>query len=266
MIRVRRKDTGATVVTKTHEGPSTSTIVMGLATGVDYLVSVKACNDGSRCSALTPEVQTRAASGSDAITQFFSPLAQIRVDLEGVPCVQEPVIFDPSLTSFEDATPTFQPSCVDDPSVGRLRLAKKVLRGRAGRPILIDLRWRHPHRWRALHEVSLQFVRRGRALATLRFDQDANTVTLARGSRRRGRSLPAGTAGTLRAAGLKVRLRKDAVRGSGPTGESVRLRLQGDPAAAGTTERRHRHRRLRRRRSAAGADSGRTDQAAVMRA
>ena len=226
VIRVRRKDTGATVATKTHEGPFTSTIVMGLATGIDYLVSVKACNDGNRCSALTPEVQTRAALGSDAITQFFSPLTQIRVDLEGVPCVQEPVMFDPSLTTFEDSTPTFQPSCVDDPSVGRLRLAKKVLRGRAGRPIPIALRWRHPHRWRALHEVSLQFVRRGRALATLRFDQDANTVTLARASRRRGRSLPAGTAGTLKAAGLKVRLRKGAVKGSGLTGESVRLRFR----------------------------------------
>ena len=74
--------------------------------------------------------------------------------------------------------------------------------------------------------MSLQFVRRGRALATLRFDQDANTVTLVRANRRRGKSLPAGTAGTLRAAGLKVRLRKGAVRGSGPTGESVRLRFR----------------------------------------
>ena len=225
VIRVRRKDTGATVVSKTHEGPSTSTIVMGLATGVDYLVSVKACNDGNRCSTLTPEVQTRAASGSDAITQFFSPLAQIRVDLEGVACLQEPVIFDPSLTSVEDATPTFQPSCFNEPTVGRLRLVKKVLRGRAGRAIPVALRWRHPHRWRALHEVSLQFIRRGRPLATLRFDQDANTVTLSRADRRRGRSLPAGRAGTLRAGPVKVRLRRDAVRGSGPTGESVRLRF-----------------------------------------
>ena len=226
VIRVRRKDTGKIVVTKTLGGPFTSTIVMGLATGVDYLVSVKACNDGSRCSALTPEVQTRAAAGSDAITLLFGSLAQIKVELEGVPCVREPVIFDPSLTSFEDATPTFQPSCVDDPPVGRLRLAKTVVRGRARRPIPIDLRWRHPQLWRALHEVSLQFVRRGRPLATLRFDQDANTVTLARASRRRGRSLPAGTAGTLKAAGLKVRLRKNAVKGSGSTGERVRLRFR----------------------------------------
>jgi hypothetical protein len=228
VIRVRRKDTGATVATQTHEGPFTSALVMGLATGVDYLVSVKACNDGNRCSSLTPEVQTRAGTGSDPLTFRFSPLGQIRINLEGVPCVQEPVVFDPSLSGdpdFEDATPTFQPSCAGEPTIGRIALAKKTLRGRAGRPIAVDLRWRHPNRWRALHEVSLQFVRRGRALATLRFDQDANTLTLARGNRRRGKSVLAGTARTLRAGGVKVRLRKDAVLGSGPTGASVRLRF-----------------------------------------
>jgi len=67
--------------------------------------------------------------------------------------------------------------------------------------------------------------RRG-VLATLRFDQDANRLSLARGSARRGgRSLPAGRAGSLAVAGVRVRLRPDAVLGSGPSGADVRLRF-----------------------------------------
>ena len=126
---------------------------------------------------------------------------------------------------------------------GRLRgphaVVRAVLPGRsAGRPAVArprgraradgtgGLRRAPPPRWRDLHLVEVRLLRSGRALATLRFDQDRGRITLAPGTRRGGRSLAAGHSGTLSARGVRVRLASDAVKGSGPAGRDVRLRFK----------------------------------------
>lgn len=67
ILRVRRQFGGSskgTVRTVRVPGPGTTAVVTGLDRGIPYLVSVKACNDGGRCSAFTEEVTVRAARGS----------------------------------------------------------------------------------------------------------------------------------------------------------------------------------------------------------
>ena len=226
VVRVRRKDTGRIVQTQTIESRFTSTVIKGLATGVPYLVSVKACNDRDRCSPFTAELERQARNGQEPFSGLFFELQVIKLAIRGAPCSTAAVQFDPALgpgtPGFEGPVRTFQPSCPEDLPIGRLALAREVLSARAGRPVKVELRWRHPSRWRSLHEVT---VRLG-SLATLRFDQDADRVTLARRSRAKGRSLPAGRAGRLAAGRVKVLLAKNAVKGSGPRGRSVRLRFR----------------------------------------
>jgi hypothetical protein len=239
IVRIRRSGADLkTATTKTIQGPFTSASFTGLESLAAYQVAVKACNDGNRCSAFTPEVTVRAsrqveAASLDAGAPLFGlqfELQQIKVALRGVPCTTSPVSFDPGLgpgtPGFEDPTPAFQPSCPTDPPVGRLRFAKQRLTTRTGRPVSVELRWRHPRRWRHLKEVAIQMRGRRGTLATLRFNQDANTLALGAGTSRRGRSRSAGQAGTLSARGVQVRVAKDAVRGSGATGASVRLRFR----------------------------------------
>ena len=104
-----------------------------------------------------------------------------------MPCSNTPVPFDPGFgpgtPGFEDPTPTFQPTCINEPSVGVMRVASS----RGGN---IDLRWRHPSRWRSLRDVTVQIVGQRGVLATLHFDENRNRLTLSRGSARR--SLTAG--------------------------------------------------------------------------
>ena len=225
VVRVQRKDTGATVATKTVEGTFTSTLLDGLETGVTYQVAVKACNDGNRCSAFTPEVETTARKGQKPFSRLFTELQQIKSAIQGAPCLKADVPFDPSLGpgtpgGFEDPTPSFAPSCPGDLPVGRLSLGHAVVHARAGRAASVALRWRD------LHLVEVRLLRSGRALATLRFDQDRGKITLAPGTRRGGRSLASGHSGTLSARGVRVRLASDAVKGSGPAGRDVRLRFK----------------------------------------
>ena len=78
VVRVRRKDTGATVATRTVEGTFTSTLLDGLETGVTYRVAVKACNDGNRCSAFTPEVETTARKGQKPFSRLFTEPSRSR--------------------------------------------------------------------------------------------------------------------------------------------------------------------------------------------
>ncbi len=169
-----------------------------------------------------------AATGFDPLKSFTSPLEQIRIAVKGVPCVRDPLSFDPGLgpTPPEDATPTFAPQCPGDPPVGRFALARKVVRASFGRPANVELHWTSPRSWRDLRVVRVVLYARGHALATLRFDQGTDRLTLARGTRPAGSSLAVGTAGTLSAGRLRVRLDKQAILGSGPRGHSVRLRFQ----------------------------------------
>jgi hypothetical protein len=211
---------GSSAIERVVPGPFTSTRVTGLQDGGTYSITVRACNDGGRCSTTLGPVTEAADQGESPLAQP-GLLQQIEVAVQGLPCLNEPMLFDPALgpgtPGLEDPTPTFQPTCSDDDPVGRLRLA----RTRAG---TVDLRWRHPSRWRSLRDVDVRLVGRRGVLATLRFDQNRNRLTLSRGSARR--SLTAGRSGRLRVGGVTVRLRADAVRGSGPTGADVRLRFK----------------------------------------
>lgn len=215
---------GKTVIQRVVPGPFTSTRVSGLTEGASYSISVRACNDGNRCSTTLGPVVKTATAGESSLGE--GDLQAIEIALEGLPCSTAPVLFDPELSAPEDPTPTFQPSCPGEPSVGRLRLARRVVGARAGRPATVELRWRHPSRWHSLHEVFVEIVGRRGVLATLRFDQNADRLTLTRGTARRGgRSLPAGKAGRLAVRGVSVRLARDAIRGSGLTGADVRMRF-----------------------------------------
>jgi hypothetical protein len=199
---------GGNTIDHIVQGPFTTTRVNGLQDGARYTITVRACNDGGRCSATLGPISVTADEGESPLTQP-SILQGIEIAVQGVPCLNTPVPFDPLLEAFDDPTPTFLPHCIGDPSVGRLRLAST----RGGK---VDLRWRTPGSWRSLRDVSVQFVGRRGVLATLRFDQNRNRLTLGR------RWLPVGRAGRLRSRGVTVRVRKDAVRGSGA---DVRMRV-----------------------------------------
>ena len=239
VVRVQRKDTGATVATRTVEGTFTSTVVDDLQSGVTYQVAVKACNDGNRCSAFTPEVETTAQKGQSPFKGLFAELQKIKIQVRGVPCLRAAIPFDPSLGpdtpgGFEDPTPSFVPSCPDDLPVGRLSLTHAVVHARTGHAATIELRWRAPRRWRDLHVVEVRLLRSGRALASLRFNQDRGRIALAPGTRRHGRSLAVGRSGRLSARGVRVILGQGAVKGSGPAGRDVRLRFKARlPRSAG---------------------------------
>ena len=108
--------------------------------------------------------------------------------VEGVPCLNTPVPFDPSLgpgtPGFEDPTPTFQPSCPGDPPVGALRLADP-------RAEPSTLRWRHPSRWRSLRDVTVRVRRPARRARDAALRPEQNRLTLGRRSLD-GRVAPAG--------------------------------------------------------------------------
>ncbi len=208
---------GRTEIERVVPGPFTSTRITELQDGRTYSITVRACNDGGRCSTTLGPVTETADQGESPLTQI-GLLQEIEIAIEGVPCSNTPVPFDPSLgpgtPGFEDPTPTFQPSCINEPGVGQLRLATK----RGGN---VELRWRHPSRWRSLRDVTVQFAGRRGVLATLRFDQNTNRLTLLRrGSRR---SIAADRSGRLKVGGITVRSR--GVKGSGPAGADVRMRF-----------------------------------------
>jgi hypothetical protein len=199
---------GGKTIEQTVQGPFTTTRVNGLQDGSRYTITVKACNDGGRCSATLGPISVTADQGESPLTQP-SILDDIEIAVEGVPCLNAPVLFDPSLSAFEDPTPSFAPLCIGEPPVGQLRLAST----RGGK---VDVRWRTPGRWSSLRDVTVQFVGRRGVLATLRFDQNRGRLTLGR------RSLAVGRAGRLRSRGVTVRVRAGAVRGSGA---AVRMRF-----------------------------------------
>jgi hypothetical protein len=90
----------------------------------------------------------------------------------------------------------------------------------------VELTWTTPRRWRDLHEVAIELSGpNGRPLATLRFDEDAGKVGLSKGTKRSGRRIRADRRGTLRVGGLRIRLGRNAILGSGPRGRTVRLRF-----------------------------------------
>jgi hypothetical protein len=207
---------GGKTLEKTVNGPFTSTRVTGLSDGQSYAITVKACNDGNRCSATIGPVSATADQGTSPAAKI-SDLERIETQLEGVPCSTQPVPFDPALSGtpgFEDSTPSFRPGCLTEPSVGRLSLARRVTRVRRGRFAKLSLRWTAPGQWRSLHEVTVAIGK-----VSLRFRQDANEVTLG------GRSLPVGKAGTLKARGVRVRVGDTALEGSGPAGRDMTLRF-----------------------------------------
>jgi hypothetical protein len=230
-VRVRRMDNGQQVALQQVSGPFTSALVTGLTGGVEYLVSVRACNDNGRCSTFTGAVTSTAKKGTSPLENgLLQQLEQVRIAVRGVPCLPEPIVFDPGLPpgpgGLRDEFPTVAPTCPGDLPVGKLALRHRKVTARAGRPARVELTWTTPRRWRDLDEVAIELSGpNGRPLATLRFDEDAGKIGLSKGTRRSGRRIRADRRGTLRAGDLRIRLRRKAVLGSGPRGRTVRLRF-----------------------------------------
>jgi hypothetical protein len=227
VVRVRQRGSRFLLL-RTIPGQTTRTFFTDadLDPAGTYEIEVKACNDGNRCSAFTSAVQSEPGPTG---LKFFD-LSGIEISA-GAACSHVSVPFDsaplPSpAPGAGDAFPTFLTTCPTDLPVGRLYLARRSIKARAGKLARLDLVWTAPRRWRDLQEVIVQFVdSRDHALATLRFSDQTGTLTLARGAGRRGPHLAVGKSGTLRAGGVRIRVAKDAVHGSGPTGRTVRLRV-----------------------------------------
>ena len=165
----------------------------------------------SRSARATTAGAARPRSGpvSETADQGESPLTQpsvlqgIEIAVEGVPCLNTPVPFDPS---FGPGTPGLRGPDADVPAA-RASVSRPWVgcgwRARAGGTSTCA--GATPSRWRSLRDVTVQFVGRRGVLATLRFDQNRNRLTLLRrGSRR---SLTAGRSGRLKVGGVTVRSR-----------------------------------------------------------
>jgi hypothetical protein len=230
-VRVRRKDNLQQVALQNVTAPFTSAVVTGLSGGVDYLVSVRACNDHTRCSAFTSEVTSTAKKGTSPLeNNLLQQLNEIKIAVRGVPCLPTPIVFDPGLPAgpggLKDQFPTVAPTCPGDLPVGKLKLRHRKVTARSGRPARVELTWTTPRRWRDLHEVAIELSGpNGRPVATLRLDEDASKIGLSKGAKRSGRRIRTDRRGTLRVGGLRVRLGRNAVLGSGPRGRTVRLRF-----------------------------------------
>ena len=136
-----------------------------------------ACNDGNRCAPALGPISETADQGESPLAQP-GILQEIEMAVEGVPCLTTPMPFDPIARTGDARVrgPDADVPAVaarDDPSAG-----DAATRGPAG--ATVELRWRHPSRWRSLRDVTVRFVGRRGVLATLRFDQNANRLTLGR--------------------------------------------------------------------------------------
>ena len=186
---------GGTTIKQTVPGRSPRARVNGLQDGATYR---------SRCAPATTAPLLRRRSGPSArrptrasrrwqstcCRTSSSPSRACRARRPGA---VRPAL-GPGTPGFEDPTPTFQPSCPATRPRPRCGCAHACAPAAT-----VELRWRHPRRWRALHDVDVQFLGRRGVLATLRFDQDANRLTLTR------RGVAAALAGRGRAGRLAVR-------------------------------------------------------------
>ena len=104
-----------------------------------YTITVRACNDGGRCSATLGPVSETADQGESPLTQP-SILQEIEIAVRGRAVLEHAGAVRPLVRAGHaglrgpDAEVRSR-SCIDEPSVGRLRLAST----RGGN---IDLRWR----------------------------------------------------------------------------------------------------------------------------
>ena len=85
VIRIRREGVRGTL-TKTLGGSFTGTVVKDLESGVDYFVSVKAGDDGNRCSPFTPRLVASASKGNKPFSGLRFELQKIEVATRRVPC------------------------------------------------------------------------------------------------------------------------------------------------------------------------------------
>jgi len=67
-------------------GSFTGTVVKDLESGVDYFVSVKAGDDGNRCSPFTPRLVARASKGNKPFSGLRFELQKLEVAIRRFPC------------------------------------------------------------------------------------------------------------------------------------------------------------------------------------
>ena len=229
VVRLTRPGSGKVTLfttTKTIPGPASATVVDGLIDGQSYDVSVKACNDGGRCSDFTDAKSVTASTASQ-----FSGLAGFQATLiaKSLPsCSSNPVPFDPGTPTgafgISDPFATFTPTCIGGLPVGRIALRHRLVTVRRGRPARIEISWRHPRRWRDLREVDVRLSDTHGVRATLRFDNHDGRIALSRGTHKKssalGRGRPRRDTARRRAHG---RLARTALHGSGPRGRVATL-------------------------------------------
>jgi hypothetical protein len=231
VVRLKRPGGGKfafSTTTKTIPGPASATVIDNLTDGQSYTVTVQACNDGDRCSDLTDPQSVIASTASQ-----FSGVGNFQATLlaKSFPaCSTNPVAFDPGTPGgafgISDPFSNFTPTCIGGLPVGRIALRHRLVTVRRGRAAKVQIRWRHPRRWRDLREVDVRLADTRGVRATLRFDNHDGRIVLARGTRKRGSaSVAVGHAGTLRAGGLTIRLARTALKGSGARGHVAALRF-----------------------------------------
>jgi hypothetical protein len=88
--------------------------------------------------------------------------------------------------------------------VGTFKMAPKRAVARPGQRVALTVKWEHPRTWRELRTVELRFSGRRGEVGRVVFDQET---------------------GRLRASGITLDRRRSSIKGSGPTGRLVTLRV-----------------------------------------
>ena len=195
-----------------------------------YNVSVQSCNQNLGCS--TP---TAAVSIGTGLIKGFDPNA---VRVAGYTCPVTNVAWGvpPKVLPARNGTggtitlvdpfASVLPPCLDQP-VGRLSVRPRRQTTRPGRLAKLILGWEHPVRWGELRTVEMRLRSGRRILSTLTFNQNKNTLELARGARSDGQRtrLPRRSRKRLRAGAVTVLAGRGTFRRPALATRAVRLRL-----------------------------------------
>jgi hypothetical protein len=214
--------------TFTANGRRTAVDVGSLTFG-NYSVSVEACNQNVGCSPPTTPVSIDTGQIAD-----FDPDA---IRIGGYVCDRAAISWGApqrvlparngtggSITLL-DSNSAILPGCLDEP-VGRLSVAPRSRTVRPGRPAGLTVGWEHPSRWSDLRTVQVRLRSGSQVVATLTFNQDKQTIALARGAGSGGQRarLPSRSRRTLRAGAVKLLLDRSTFRRPTARAHAIRLR------------------------------------------